>query len=75
MGRKTKQTVAEEKTKFISMLAKVICGWCEKEVASDKVTFGSWESECEMCGSHGSIYFTFHCPNCDKYLQIELNSW
>lgn len=75
MGRKTKEKIAEEKTKLIYMLAKIICGWCNKEVTADNVTFGAWESECEMCGSHGSIHFNSRCPNCDKYLQIELNSW
>jgi len=35
----------------------------------------SSESECEMCGSHGSVSVDVHCNNCNQDHEIDLKSW
>jgi ssDNA-binding Zn-finger/Zn-ribbon topoisomerase 1 len=62
--------------KLKGITAEVECSKCGKfKVKLDETDFHANESECSLCGSHGSIYFYFTCPKCKKYDSIEINSW
>ena len=65
----------KDETKFLSV--KIHCPNLDKEVelSSDKVHYSSSESECEMCGSHGSVELQILKCECGKPHDIELNSW
>lgn len=49
----------------------------KKRIVSVPLVNLSWsadDSECEMCGSHGSVEVEFECK-CGKSHSIELDSW
>ena len=51
------------------------CDVLKKEiVCKDLHSLHASESECELCGSHGSIEFSVNCE-CGKYHDIEIQSW
>ena len=53
--------------------------FCEKAgeviVKTAAASFMGGESECEICGSHGSVEVTFWCDACKKNHKVELRSW
>jgi predicted RNA-binding Zn-ribbon protein involved in translation (DUF1610 family) len=55
---------------------KFVCGSCGKTnlINSDNVSFYADSSECDLCGSHGSIEINTICP-CGKSLTVEPYSW
>lgn len=65
----------KEKTKFLCV--KIHCPNLDKEVELhlDEIYFSSSESECGLCGSHGSVELQIHKCECGKSHDIELNSW
>ena len=76
MGRKSKATLIDEKTKILGVKFK--CGACEKIVTAkvNEWDFSSGSGMCDICGSHGHISVTLTCPKC-KYTHhyVELSSW
>jgi hypothetical protein len=51
------------------------CDNLKKEVMTkDLNSLTASESECELCGSHGSMNFFVNCE-CGKYHDIEIKSW
>lgn len=63
------------KTKFLSV--KIHCSNLDKEVDLDmnQVHYSSSESECEICGSHGSVKLKIDKCKCGKSHTVELDSW
>lgn len=65
----------------------VYCDKCKKEYdinfnetnydSTESIRFRSYESECELCGSHGEIELLFTCPECKRKQEktIVLDSW
>lgn len=33
------------------------------------------EQECELCGSHGEISISFHCPECGEFHEHQIRTW
>lgn len=55
----------------------VYCPVLDKEISlllSD-VSFGGSESECEMCGSHGSVTLSIYKCQCGGMHDIVLKEW
>lgn len=52
------------------------CEKLEKEVSVElsAVSFYAYDSECEMCGSHGEVSVRYMCE-CGKEHKVEINSW
>lgn len=65
----------KDKTKFLSV--KIHCSNLNEDVELDlsQVHYSSSESECELCGSHGSVELKVYKCKCGKSHNIELNSW
>ena len=76
MGRKSKRQIIEEKTEVLGVRFR--CGSCGK-ISTVKVIgydFHSSESECDLCGSHGSVSVDLICLKCGyQHLDFDLNSW
>ena len=52
------------------------CDVLKKEIVSTHVEcLSAYESECELCGSHGSISFFVNKCECGESHNIEINSW
>lgn len=53
------------------------CVKCEKVNTTSLENMSGYgdSSDCELCGSHGSVEINFHCAECGKYYTIEINSW
>ena len=76
MGRKSKACIIEENSKVLGVRFK--CGFCKKisTIKVDGHDFSSSESDCELCGSHGSVSVDLKCPKCGyQHLDFELNGW
>lgn len=65
----------KDETKFLSV--KIHCSNLDKEVDLDmnQVHYSSSESECEICGSHGSVKLKIDKCKCGKSHTVELDSW
>lgn len=72
---KTKK-VAVKKVESKVLAVEIFCENLEKNVTVDisKLYFLGSESECELCGSHGSVNVSVNCE-CGKNHSIELSSW
>ena len=65
----------KEKSKVVGVI--YFCDNLKKEIIiRDYIesSFYGYESECELCGSHGAVKFTVNCE-CGKMHEIEINSW
>lgn len=55
---------------------KIRCGEHHIDVPFDDVQIDSFEQECELCGSHGSVEIEIQtCPNCKKDHSFTLREW
>jgi len=54
---------------------KYICPKLNKEMTTDRIFIRSNSGECELCGSHGSIYVEILYCECGIYHEINLESW
>jgi hypothetical protein len=71
MAKRVKKVKDESKVIGITYF----CDTLKKEVVTkDTSGLSASESECELCGSHGSISFFVNCE-CGNYHDIELSSW
>lgn len=53
----------------------ILCPTLNKNVEIKNYSFSASESECELCGSHGSIHVYVNQCECDKTHDIEISSW
>ena len=69
-----KKVVKKDESKVLRI--EIFCGNLDKNVSVDisKLYFSGYESECELCGSHGSVNVSVECE-CGKTHDIQLNSW
>jgi len=75
MSRRTKtqkHTLTREMIK-----ATFACTHCQEdnEMTMQDISFSGSSSECELCGSHGSVDMSLTCQHCGQWFDIELSSW
>jgi hypothetical protein len=71
MAKKRIITVKLEKINISYM-----CGEIPTSIDISTDDIHSSESECELCGSHGSMSIWINkCPQCGKYHDIEVKEW
>jgi hypothetical protein len=61
----------KETVEFIGVVLKV--NGKKKTFTKEKVSFSASESECDLCGSHGSV--TLNVYDGKKTLDIEVHEW
>ena len=64
----------KKESKLLSLRIKCSCGHVTTFI-KEKISFGGSEDDCGICGSHGKIWLSFTCPICDRWQQLELESW
>lgn len=75
-AKKKAQEVRKIKRPAEMVSAVCYCPTLEKDVAVARgdMCFSATDSECETCGSHGDITFSFDCE-CGNNHKVEINSW
>jgi hypothetical protein len=69
-----RKVVVKDESKVVGIV--YFCDVLKKElVTKDVNSLTSSESECELCGSHGSITFSVYNCECGKNHDIEIKSW
>ena len=66
----------DDNTRIVDLSIKYHCGYLEKELTK-KISLddiSSWDSPCDLCGSHGSVEVWFKCE-CGKNHEIQIKSW
>lgn len=71
--RHKKVTISKVEAKVTSMT--ILCPTLNKEVVTTNYSFSGSESECEICGSHGSVNVCIMGCECGKTHDIQLSSW
>lgn len=62
------------KPKLLSLKVRCSCRHIET-LEQRNFSFGGSEQACETCGHHGRVWLSFQCSYCNKWQQIELESW
>jgi len=67
-------------SELVSVSVTFICIKTGKEVTVNLTApyyhaISSYESECELCGSHGYVDVSVTCPECKKVHDFSLKSW
>ena len=73
MKKKTK--AKKKEVSLESIVINFTCDGVGGGVAVEACDFHSSESECDLCGSHGSMSVDFKCTVCGNYHTIELKEW
>lgn len=71
----TKQKTRKKKSENKFILIKLMCGHCGEVFISSEPRWRGWANDCEMCGSHGGVEVTGHCPKCTKEVTVEVYGW
>lgn len=62
--------------RFEKLNVSYMCGDIPTSCDIDVGDINSSESECDLCGSHGSMtIWISKCPQCGKYHDIEVKEW
>lgn len=61
----------KENVEFVGVVMKV--NGKKKTFPKEKVSFSASESECDMCGSHGSVKLSVYGEK--KVIDVEVHSW
>jgi hypothetical protein len=71
MTKKKKKTEAS----LTKMTVYYTCDGIPSSADFDSYDLSSSESECDLCGSHGSMTLSFKCPQCENHHNFELKEW
>jgi len=60
---------------FSRLMVELVCNGIPASLYIDASDVHSSESECELCGSHGSMTIDIKCPQCGDYHYFTLKEW
>ena len=70
-------SIKRKEIKLEKITLTISCEYCnnKNDIIVNGDDFDGSESDCETCGSHGSVSVFIKCPSCGKMEDVIINSW